>query len=351
VDSAKELVMSFEVHLTQKRAGDRIGDVYELIDTEGQIRAEVWPHWGLNCLRWQIRRADGHWADIFYVSPDWDYEPIPTRNGHAVLFPFPGRLREGRFNFQAVEYQLPLNDATRHHAIHGFTPRHRWRIADWNSDRDCAFVTGECILAEDMPEVVHLWPANFKIQVTYRLSSQSLHVEASVTNIDDKPLPFGLGYHPYFCLPGVQDPDIDHYQLQIPAAKLWHTGEDLLPTGERQPVPELWDFRREKCIGDARMDLIFTDLTSSPAQDKRRTLAQLSHKAALGRVEIRATPNFRELVVFTPPHRQAIALEPYTCVPDAANLALQHSDTGWIILKPHEKWEGVVEYRWSPATL
>ncbi len=342
--------MSFEVHLSQKRAGDRIGDVYELIDTGGRFRAEVWPHWGLNCLRWQIRQEDGHWADIFYVAPDWEYEPIPTRSGHAVLFPFPGRMREGRFSFQGTEYQLPLNDATRRHAIHGFTPRHRWRIADWNGERDCAFVTGECILADDMPEVVHLWPANFKIQVTYRLLGQRLQVEASVTNVDNKPLPFGLGYHPYFRLPGVQDATIDQHILQIPASKLWHC-EDLLPTGERRSLPPEWDFRKPKSIGDTRMDIILTDLTSSPAKDGRRSLARLSHSAALGQVEIRATPTFRELVIFTPPHRQAIALEPYTCVPDAANLASRGLDTGWLVLKPGDKWEGVVEYHWSPSAV
>jgi aldose 1-epimerase len=345
--------MSFEVHLSQKRAGDRIGDVYELVNSSESLRAEVWPHWGMNCLQWQWRQADGHWADIFYVGPDWEYEPIPTRNGHAVLFPFPGRLRDGRFRFQGVEYQLPLNDVTKRHAIHGFTPRHRWRIADWNSDPHSAFVTGECLLADDMPEMVHLWPANFKLQITYRLTARCLRVEAVVLNVDQKPLPFGLGYHPYFRLPGVHDADIHRYVLQVPAERVWET-EELLPTGQRRPLPPQWDFRHGRAVGEAWLDTIFSDLTAPVGSDGLRQVARLSHPAALGWVEIHASPLFREMVLFTPPHRQALAIEPYTCAPDAAHLAEQGLDSGWTVLRPGDRWEAVVEYRWyteHPSTV
>ena len=36
-------------------------------------------------------------------------------------------------------------------------------------------------------------------------------------------------------------------------------------------------------------------------------------------------PEFRELVVFTPPHGRSVCLEPYTCVSDAANLTNRRS--------------------------
>ncbi len=340
--------MPYEVHIHQRRAGDRIGDVYELIDNQSTFRAEIWPHWGLNCLRWQIRQADGRWADLFYVAPDWEFEPIPTRSGHAVLFPFPGRLRDGRFIFNGTEYQLPLNDATKRHAIHGFTPRHRWRIADWNSDEQSAYVTGECILADDMPGTVHLWPANFKLAVTYRLLAHCLRVEATVTNLDDRPLPFGLGYHPYFCLPGVHDPDINHYYLCLHAQKIWESVE-LLPTGRQVQVTDPSDFRRGRAIGDQILDTVFTDITTKPQANGLRDLARLSHPAA-GAIHVQATPEFREVVVFTPPHRQAIAIEPYTCAADAANLTARHIDAGWTVLPPGAVWHATVVYRWEPAT-
>ena len=63
----------------------------------------------------------------------------------------------------------------------------------------------------------------------------------------------------------------------------------------------------------------------------------------VGRVELWASPAFRELVAFTPPHRQAVCLEPYTCVTDAAHLQAQGIDAGWLSLPPGGRWTGVVE--------
>ncbi len=49
--------MAFEVRITRATAGDRTGDVYELTDAGETVRAEVWPQWGFNCLRWQVRQT------------------------------------------------------------------------------------------------------------------------------------------------------------------------------------------------------------------------------------------------------------------------------------------------------
>src|SRR5262249_25539269 len=193
----------------------------ELTDAGETVRAEVWPQWGFNCLRWQVRQADGHWADILYATPDWDWNPVPTRSGHPILFPFPGRLRDGAFAFDGKPYQLPLNDSTKQHAIHGFTPRNRWRAIDWNGDEDFAFVTGQFNLKKDLPEAVALWPADFNLNVTYRLFRDRLRVDARVENLGPGLLPFGLGYHPYFRLPGVNDPDIRGHILQANVNEVW----------------------------------------------------------------------------------------------------------------------------------
>ena len=42
-----------------------------------------------------------------------------------------------------------------------------------------------------------------------------------------------------------------------------------------------------------------------------------------GVLQVRASPAFRELVLFTPPHRRAVCLEPYTCPTDAIHLQEQ----------------------------
>src|SRR5262249_24059411 len=131
--------MGFMVNTFDGVAGDRSGPVYELADDAGTVRAEVWPMWAFNCLCWQVRQSDGNRGTILFPAPDWETNPVPTRSGHPILFPFPGRMREGKFTFEGKTYQLPLNDSTKQHAIHGFTPRNPWRVTDWNGDDEFAF--------------------------------------------------------------------------------------------------------------------------------------------------------------------------------------------------------------------
>ena len=47
--------------------------------------------------------------------------------------------------------------------------------------------------------------------------------------------------------------------------------------------------------------------------------------------------SFQELVIYTPPNRNAICFEPYTCVTDAINLENKEGlNTGWKTLGPGE---------------
>ncbi|MBN9118481.1 MAG: aldose 1-epimerase [Planctomycetes bacterium] len=341
--------MAFEVRITQGKAGDRSGDVYEL--TDGRVRAEVWPQWGFNCLKWQLRQDDGRWADVLYHMPDWETNPVPTRSGHPILFPFPGRLRDGRLTHDGKAYQLPLNDSTKQHAIHGFTPRNKWRVTDSNGDEEFAFVTGEFSLKKDLPEALPLWPSDFVFSVTYRLYPDKLRVDARVENPGPGRLPFGLGYHGYFRLPGLNEPDIGTSVLQANVAEIWEA-ENNLPTGWRKEPPAELDFQKPRPIGATALDNVFTKVTGAETRNSGfLEIARLTHPGAGGRLRVLADASFRELVLFTPAHRQAVAIEPYTCSADAGNFAARGIDSGWRVLEPGGEWEGAVEYRWEPAEL
>ena len=339
--------MAFAVTTRHETAGDRPGDVLELANSPCTARAEVWPAWGFNCLRWQVRRPGGDWGDLLYHAPDWPTNPVPTRSGHPILFPFPGRLRDGRFTANGKTYQLPLTDSSKKHAIHGFTPRNRWHVADMGGGPDAAVAVGRFNVWEDFPEAVDHWPSHPELHITYRLTADRLRVEARVDNRGNEPLPFGLGYHPYFRLPGVSDPDVSRYVLKANVSKVWEVDGDNLPTGVAAEVPATLDFRRPKPVGATQLDNVLTGVTSTPEADGLRELAVLSHPDSPGRLRILADPAFRELVLFTPAHRQAVAIEPYTCSADAANLAARGVDSGWRTVPPGGLWTAAVEYRWE----
>ena len=328
---------------TREVAGPAAGTVYTLGDDSTRI--EVWPHVGFNCLRWQTRDGTA-WRDLLYVAPDFEANPVPTRSGHPVLFPFPNRLRFGRFEFAGKSYQLPLTEATKTHAIHGFTPRVPWRVVETEDFWDGgASITGVMQLSDDVPGGAGLWPSDFAVRVTYNVAADDLVVTTTVSNLGDAPLPFGLGFHPYFMLPTAPDATADEFVLQVHGDSLWPAVGGL-PTGERIPVPPEFDFRQPRGIGPAALDHLYGGVQPTGPELE---VAALGHVTAPGVLSVRAVPDFRELLVFTPAHRRAVALEPYTCATDAANLAARGVDAGWRVVPPGESVAVPVRYTWHPG--
>src|SRR5581483_4957167 len=101
--------------------------------------------------------------------------------------------------------------------IHGFACRHPWRVAGQGADADSAWVTGQFCGSLDAPDSRDLWPTDYELTLTIRLAAGKLRLEAEVFNPDTKPLPFGLGYHPYFRPRFVIPGDITKCLIRVPA--------------------------------------------------------------------------------------------------------------------------------------
>jgi aldose 1-epimerase len=166
-------------------------------------------------------------------------------------------------------------------------------------------------------------------------------VEAAVANPGDNRLPFGIGYHPYFRPPGLGEAAIDAAVLQVESSCVWEA-RDNLPTGRVVSAPGGLNFRTERPIGPTEFDHVFTEL---PGGTEMRTVATLAAPGSPRQLAIRADAAFRELVLFTPVHRGAIAIEPYTCSTDAANLGPRGIPAGWRDVPPGGRFEAAVEYR------
>ena len=332
--------MTFRVSAQQRPTSSGLdGTVYML---EGEKdRAEVWPALGFNCYQWQAGKG-GPPLNLLYADPQLFDNGRPTRSGIPILFPFPNRIRAGRFTWAGKEYQLPLNDTTRKNAAHGFVCRRPWRVAGQGADATAAWVTGEFQGSKDAPESRAHWPADYVLRVTYRLGAGRLRVEAEVTNPDRVSLPFGLGYHPYFSMPLTPGGTADDYTIQIPARSYWLL-EESLPTGERKPVDAARDFSRPRAFSGVNVDDVLTDLEPGATSGPEGLRWLGSMRQGGHELRVLGSSAFREVVVFTPPHRQAFCLEPYTCPTDAVNLQQQGEDVGWISLPPGGRWTSVVE--------
>jgi aldose 1-epimerase len=303
--------------------------------------AEVWPALGFNCYRWQVVRS-GQPLELLYADPELFNNGRPTRSGIPILFPFPNRIRDGRFSWAGRDYTLPLNDPAQKNAIHGFACRHPWRVLDHGGGDESAWLRASFRCSTDAPECLALWPADHEIIVTWRLLPGILRLEAEIHNPDKVELPFGLGYHPYFRLPFAGSGSIEDCSVEVPAGRFWAL-EANLPTGERPAVDAARDLNRPRTYRDLHLDDILTDLPARPPRMDGLIERATLHGGADVPLRVFCSPGFRDLVVFTPPHRQAFCVEPYTCTTDAIHLQARGIEAGWLVLPPGGRWQGVVE--------
>jgi aldose 1-epimerase len=332
--------MPFQVRTETYPAADRDGGVIVLEETTGAARAEVWPACGFNCFRWRVRHGE-RLLDLLYAAPTFFRGGRPTGSGTPILFPFPNRIRDGRFTWDGKDYQLPRNDHEHVNAIHGFVFDRPWRVADRGADAEAAWVTGEFRGSADAPDLTAHWPADFRVRVTHRLTATRLAIRAEVSNPDSRPLPFGLGYHPYFRVPLVPNSSAAECTVQGHAREVWEL-QQFLPTGERRVPEGPLDLATPRPFEALRLDDVYTGLDAAPVVEGLRLLGAVRQPPYAVTMRLLAAPAFRELVLYTPGHRQAVCLEPYTCPTDAVNLQQRGLDPGWRVLQPGEIWSADV---------
>jgi aldose 1-epimerase len=313
--------MTFQVRVERRPNRFGVDDRAWLLDDGRGSFVEIAPSLGFNCYRWHV--PDG---ELLYADPNYFHENKPTRSGFPILFPFPNRIREGRFTWAGKEYRLPTNDSSGKNAIHGFVCRKPWRVIEQGANDQSAWVTAEFLGSKDAPESLALWPADYRISVTYYFEGAGLEVRALVSNPDSEDLPWGLGYHPYFALTLFGGPEAE---VAVRAGQTWDL-LDCLPSGRRSPVDAARSAQSGRRYADLQLDDVYTDV-DAPVRGLVQA-GSLSHGKR--RLELSMSSHFREIVGFTPPHRQAICLEPYTCVTDAVNLQQQGVDAGWRVLAP-----------------
>lgn len=250
-------------------------------------------------------------------------EPSSAGRGQ-VLAPWPNRLDGGRYAFEGLEGRAPIDEPELGNAIHGLVRWLPWSMASMTEDA----VSLACVL-----HAQPAYPWRFELGIDYRLGVDGLRVGIRATNGSDRVAPFGLGFHPYVTV-GVP---VDEVRLTMPAARRLVTDERALPVGEEDVAGSEFDFRPGRAIGATRLDTCYSGLRRD---DDGRVRARVESEERA--VEVWADEGFGYLQAYTGDtlepasrRRQAIALEPMTCPPNA--LA---SGVDVIRLEPGASWSG-----------
>jgi aldose 1-epimerase len=315
--------MSFRVE-TQVR-GERT--IYLLHDDATGASAAILPSYGFNLFDLRLPVGGEPCPMLVAVADFAEHPSHPARSGTPILFPFPNRIRDGRFTFEGRSYVLPAANGP--NAIHGFAMAADWEVVEHKATSDRAFVVGRYQISKQSPDALQLWPADAVLEVRYSLAGHRLSMDVTVSNPGHNDLPYGFGIHPYFRLPFAPTGDVAKTRVILPASRYWVL-KDSLPTGEIQPVDRRLDFRSGQAMNGLELDDVLTGLEFSENCCVAR-LVDLDKKA-----EFRLTfdRSFRELVVFTPSGQpDVVAVEPYTQTTDAINLQARGLDAGLRILK------------------
>lgn len=281
--------------------------------------AVIWPALGFNCIRWTTDWQSKQ-LDLIHQDPALLTKQSPTHSGNPVLFPFPNRIRDGKFHWAGHSFSLPPNHGP--NAIHGFACRTPWRVVAEGVSNGEAWVTGEYHGFVDNPATSELWPADHILRLTCRLRRGRLSFEAEVLNPDPITLPWGLGYHPYFRSKWHPEFADKSLEIRVPAPSAWEL-EECLPTGKVIPLPPDKNLTQWRPLTGLQLDDVLTGLPLSPADGETMVELGALRYADGPTMRILGTSAFRHVVVFTPGDRTSVCIEPYTCVTDAINLRPQ----------------------------
>lgn len=266
------------------------------------------------------------------VMPDTTALNQPPMSAGALLFPWPNRIRDGKWNFGGQQLQLPITDQVHHAAIHGV-------LADL--EFDAVSVGEERVQFSTVLQPSSGYPFRLVLEIEYLLGDRELVVAIQFRNTSDLPAPWAFGAHPYFAIAPA-----DESTLTVRAQSQLRLDAQLIPIlALKTPNP---------LQTGARLSQLQLDDLYVGCADPTDSIAELADHT--GRtLSIWAESGFDYVQIFTPPTGSvldgefgAVAIEPMTAPGDAFN-----SGVGLRWLAPDEserlRWGVRLNEKWVQA--
>lgn len=115
----------------------------------------------------------------------WDGDAAFWAGRSPILFPIVGKAPDNRLTIDGTSYEMNQ---------HGFARRSEFALVESSAEK-CRYE----LTASDATRAVY--PFAFRLAVDHLLDGRTLTIAAEVANLDDKLLPFGIGFHSAFPWP------------------------------------------------------------------------------------------------------------------------------------------------------
>lgn len=278
------------------------GEQFEL--SHGDLHATV-SELGATLREFSVRGVPVVWG--------FPSDSLPIGSAGQVLAPWPNRLDAGAYEFDGVRAAAAIDEPRRNNSIHGLVRWLFWERVYEERDR----VKLHCSLGPQPG-----YPFRVALSVQYALSADGLEIGVEAEAERDGGVPFGVGFHPYF-LGGPSG--LKGSRLQVRAARHLLSDERALPVGDEPVSGQLSDLQSEEglLLDDVDLDDCFHGLVRDPFG--QAVVRFVPGSGEIAEVTLRLDEHFDYLMCYTggtlaPEYRrQAVALEPMTCAPNAFN--------------------------------
>lgn len=251
---------------------------YILTNEVSHSRLEVVPERGGIITRWQVRDRD-----ILYLDADRFADPTLTvRGGIPILFPICGNLPDNTYSLNGQSYTLKQ---------HGFARDLPWTVLDQVTGDRLSLVLG----LESNDQTRAVYPFDFQLTFTYTLDGETLATHQRYTNCSPEPMPFSVGFHPYF-----QVSDKSQLALEIPAGEFRDQ-----KTQSVHPYDGRFDWEQDE------IDAAFANVSSQ--------VARVTDHSERTRLTLEYSNTFSTLVFWTLKGKQFYCLEPWSAPRNALN--------------------------------
>lgn len=223
-----------------------------------------------------------------------------------ALIPWSNRMRDARSDFGGRPLRPSPDPGSAPHAIHGLAWKAAWQVCTQQPMRLQAQAPLEQaqVTLRWLHEADTAWPYRFGCTQTYTLASDGrLGLDTVLHNLDNAPMPAGLGHHPYL-------PHAEAAQLHTEVQGLWTVDHEKMPVAWT-PAPQAAALRSGTAVVGLDLDHAFTGwgrhaLVTWPARGTS--------------LRITASEELSCLVVYTPAHRGFFCIEPVSHTTDWMNL-------------------------------
>jgi aldose 1-epimerase len=226
----------------------------------------------------RLHRVQAHGVDLLKAPPAPEaHRDDPFFWGAYVMAPWCNRAPAVPAEVAGRRVSLAANfpDGT---AIHGEVYAAAWDAVDGSTLRIEAGGGG--------------WPWRYEVLARYRVAPSTFGLTLTLRNIDDAPMPAGLGLHPWIMKP---------LRVAVPAERVYD--DNLEPPVDARPVEPPFDLRRLDVMADG-LDATWTDLRGSEVTLDWPTYGL--HAA------FRFGPTVTVVVAASPADKDAVAVEPQT---------------------------------------